>query len=70
MAVAAEGPGGVATGALGSLHLGPTPGGMIARRAGSRAEVGGATLILGQIREVSEAVTMVGTETAWGMGPT
>lgn len=64
-----EGPGGVATGALGSLHLGPTPGGMIARQAGSKDEVGGATLIHGQIKEVSEAETMDGTETAWDMGP-
>lgn len=64
-----EGPGGVATGALGSLHLGPTPGGMIARQVGSKAAVGGATLTLGQIKEVSEAETMDGTETAWDMGP-
>lgn len=64
------GPGGVVTEAPGSPHLGSTPGGMTAPQAGSRVEVGGVTLILGQIREASEAETMAGTETAWGTAPT
>lgn len=61
--------GGAATEAPGSPHLGPTHGEMTAPQVGSKAEVGGATLIHGQIREVSEVETTVGTETAWGTGP-
>lgn len=69
-AVGAEVPGGVVTEAPGSPHLGPTLGGMTAHLAGNRAEVGGATSVRGQTRAASEAETMAGTETAWGMEPT
>lgn len=62
-----EDPGEAVIGAHGSPRHGPTPGGMTAPQAG-RAEVGGVTLIHGQIKGASEAETTAGTETAWGMG--
>ena len=62
--------GGEVTEAPGNPRHGPTTGGTTELQAGSKAEVGGATSVHGQTRGASEAETMVGTETAWGMAPT